>query len=122
MRLRLFDFAAIAVAAAAVAAASVAAYAPGSGEPNAIVSGDEGQWIYPLSSDAELSVAGPLGITLVQVSDGAVRVLDSPCSNKTCIAAGSVSKPGQWIACLPNKVFVRVEGGTSDDGVDAATY
>ncbi|MDP3178518.1 MAG: NusG domain II-containing protein [Spirochaetaceae bacterium] len=122
MRLRLFDFAAIVVAAAAVAAASVAAYAPGSGEPNAIVSGDGGQWIYPLSSDAEFSVAGPLGSTQIEVRDGAVRVLDSPCSNKTCISAGSVSKPGQWIACLPNKVFVRVEGGRADDGVDAATY
>jgi hypothetical protein len=122
MRLRVFDFAAIAIAVAAVAAASVAAYAPGSGEPNAIIKGEYGQWIYPLPSDAELSVQGPLGLTRVELRDGKVRILDSPCANKTCVSTGSISKPGQWIACLPNKVFVRVEGGTADDGVDAATY
>jgi hypothetical protein len=46
----------------------------------------------------------------VAIRDGAVEVLSSPCREKICVKTGKVSKPGQWIACLPNKVFVAVRG------------
>ena len=63
-----------------------------------------------LDSEATVHVPGPLGDTVVAIRDGAVEVLSSPCPEKICIKTGKVSKPGQWIACLPNKVFVAVQG------------
>jgi hypothetical protein len=37
-------------------------------------------------------------------------VLDSPCPDKICVAAGAIVRTGQFIACLPNRVSVTLEG------------
>jgi hypothetical protein len=34
----------------------------------------------------------------------------SDCPDKTCVKAGKLSQNGEWTACLPNKVFLRVIG------------
>lgn len=85
-------------------------YIGGVGTPEIAITGAEGQWTYPLDSEATIHVPGPLGDTVVAIRDGAVEVLSSPCPEKICVKTGKVSKPGQWIACLPNRVFVAVRG------------
>jgi hypothetical protein len=88
-----------------------------------VISDGKDEWLYPLDASRDVEVPGPLGTTVVEIKDGNARVLDSPCPNKTCIAAGEISLNGQWLACLPNRVFVRIEGGPSDgDTVDAGVY
>jgi len=105
-----------------VAASAIWAYGPQSGDAKVVIKAQGGEWIYPLSIDREIKVPGPLGDTLVGIHDKTVRIEDSPCPNKTCVAAGAISKAGQWIACLPNQVLVRVEGGSEDAGIDASVY
>lgn len=122
MRVRALDLAIILAAAGAVALSAVIAYGPREGRAEAVIIGRDGEWIYPLSEDRELRIAGPLGETLVLIRGKSVRIVDSPCPNKTCIASGAISQPNQWIACLPNRVLVRVEGGASEGGVDAGAY
>ena len=122
MRLKILDVAIAIAAAALIAVASVAAYGPGGGQTSAVIKGPGGEWLYPLSSDREVRVPGPLGITVVEIRGKSVRIADSPCPNKTCIAAGAIDKPGQWLACLPNQVLVSIEGRRSDEGVDASVY
>jgi hypothetical protein len=122
MRLRPLDIAAFVLAAIFVLLAAHWAYAPGTGTPEVIVSGAKGEWIYPLAVDRSVKVAGPLGLTSVEIQGKAVRITDSPCKNKLCIAMGSISSPGQWVACLPNRVFVRIEGRTAKAKIDAASY
>jgi hypothetical protein len=122
MRLRAFDALILAAGAALVAGAALWAYAPGSGTPRAVVTGAEGEWIFPLDVTREVRIAGPLGETVILIEDGTARIADSPCPNKTCAAAGALSRPGQWSACLPNKVLLRIEGGRDDDGIDAIVY
>ena len=122
MRLKALDIAIAAVAAAVVAFSALSAYGPGGGQASAILKGRSGEWVYPLAADRELRVPGPLGDTIVEIRDKKVFIEASPCPNKTCIAAGSISKPGQWLACLPNEVIVRIEGRTPEGGVDASVY
>ncbi|MBP7095074.1 MAG: NusG domain II-containing protein [Spirochaetia bacterium] len=103
------------VAAAILATAFGAVSALGArGTPRVIVSDGDSEWIYPLDVDRSLSVEGPLGVTLVVIEGGHVHVHESPCGNQTCVAAGEIERPGQWVACLPNKVFVRVDGARAD--------
>jgi hypothetical protein len=83
------------------------------GAPAAAASGEQ-QWIYPLDARATLRVPGPLGETVVVIEDGSVRVVSSPCPEKICIKTGRISKPGQWIACLPNRVFISIRGRRSE--------
>jgi hypothetical protein len=86
-----------------------AAGAPAAGVPAADMSGEQ-QWIYPLDADETVRVPGPLGDTVVVIQDGTVEVVSSPCPQKICIKTGRISKPGQWIACLPNRVFISIRG------------
>ena len=62
-----------------------------------------------------VSIPGVLGNTLVKIEDGMAFILDSPCPNKTCISAAPLRKSGDWNACLPNKVFLHIEGNDTGD-------
>ncbi len=79
------------------------------------------QWIYPLDVDRREPVEGPLGRTIVVISGGRAAVEDSPCPDKLCVHMPAIFRPGQWIACLPNRVFVRVRGSSGQD-VDELSY
>jgi hypothetical protein len=122
MRLKLLDIVIAVAAAGAIAFAAVSAYGPSGGQLSAVLKGRGGEWVYPLATDREVRVAGPLGDTVVEIRGKSVRIVDSPCPNKTCIAAGAIDKSGQWLACLPNQVFVSVVGRRSSDGIDAYVY
>lgn len=72
----------------------------------------------PLRGGAhELTVRGFQGESHVEVRDGRVRMEDSACPDKLCVKTGWISKPGQGIVCLPNRVVVEVKGG--EGGPDA---
>jgi hypothetical protein len=121
MRLRPLDIAAVLASLLIIVAFSVSAYTGGDKNPNVIIEASGQTWIYPLREDRQVTVPGPLGEELIDIKDGKAFVESSPCPNKICIQQGKISKPGQWIACLPNKVFIRITG-TSGDGVDAISY
>ena len=71
----------------------------------------EGTFLYPLDQDRVVEAKGPLGFTTVYITQSKVWVHDSPCTNKVCIAMGIIRNPGQFVACLPNRVFVKITGG-----------
>ena len=98
------------------AAGAPAAGAPAAGAPtgNGQDTGAERQWIFPLDASTTLRVPGPIGETVVVIQDGSVRVVSSPCPEKVCIKTGRISRPGQWIACLPNRVFISIRGRRSE--------
>jgi hypothetical protein len=122
VRVRPFDALAILLSFSLVAAFSLFAYSGATEAPRAVVKGEGGEWILPLDRDVEVAVEGPIGRTEVLVESGEVRIESSPCANQTCVRSGAVSKPGQWVACLPNRVFVRIEGGRKEEPVDAAAF
>ncbi|MFQ3547604.1 MAG: NusG domain II-containing protein [Termitinemataceae bacterium] len=97
-------------------------YGSSSTDPQVIIEGSGKVWVYPLSTEISVSVPGPLGITIIEIHNGDVHVVASPCKNQLCVAAGSIRKPGQWVACLPNQVFVRIEGITAKDDLDGTTW
>jgi hypothetical protein len=78
-----------------------------------------GTRVEALGGPREVEVAGPLGWTRVLIEADGARVLESPCPHKLCVAQGKVRQAGQVVACLPNRVALRVLGGDPDRGVDA---
>lgn len=119
---RPLDYLALLVAVTSVVAAGLFAYGGSSAASEVSIESDAGTFLYPLDQDRLVRVAGPLGDTIVEIEDYRVHVHDSPCRDKICIAAGWLNDTGQWTACLPNRVFVRVTGAGSEDGVDAQTF
>ena len=72
-----------------------------------------------LEAGRQLPVAGPLGDTIVELGEGEVRIVSSPCPDKICVKMGWINRPGHVVVCLPNQVLVRIEGDTRSetDGV-----
>ena len=71
-----------------------------------------------LSEDRLIPVEGPLGVTEVLIEKGKAHIRHSPCNNKICIKSGDIQYADRLIACIPNRVVVRVVG-EQQRGVDA---
>lgn len=53
------------------------------------------------------------------VADGSVSVTESGCGDKICVRTGKISRKGEAIICVPNKVVVEIKGNQTESGVDA---
>ncbi|MEN6364588.1 MAG: NusG domain II-containing protein [Rectinema sp.] len=122
-RPRILDIAAAVLGLAAVIFVSSLVYSDSRGRLMVHITGESGEWLQPLDKASDIEVPGPLGSTWVHIEGNRVHIQSSPCPNQTCVAAGDVYALNQWVACLPNTVFVRIEGEeNSGDGLDAAVY
>ena len=54
------------------------------------------------------------------IEDGQVDMIEADCPDQICVSHKSISKNGETIVCLPNKVIVEVVGGEEAD-VDAVS-
>ncbi len=61
------------------------------------------------SSYKNFEVSGPQGKTGIKIVNGTASVHNSTCRHKLCEHAGYAAKPGDMIACAPNKVLLRVD-------------
>ncbi len=82
--------------------------------------GRPGQVLALESSSRVVSVLGPLGETRVEVKEGQVRIVDSPCPRHICVSMGWISRSGETLVCIPNGLVVRIEG-KEGSGFDAVT-
>ena len=115
------DFAALLLSISVITVFSVYVYSGNSKAASVRIEAGGRVWIYPLDEDRELSIEGPIGITLILITDNTAYIKDSPCPDKLCILAGKLDKTGQWAACLPNRVFVSIEGSENED-IDDLNY
>lgn len=113
--LKPLDIVAILVVAGLVSAVSLASFSGRAGLERIVITGRSGTWIYPLDYEGRVEIPGPLGLTVVSFRGGEALIEDSPCPTKSCVQMGGIRVKGQWLACLPNEVFVRIEGGGGHD-------
>lgn len=73
-----------------------------------------------LRKDAEAAFPGTLGSSVIIVEDGRARFSSSPCRNRVCIVSGWLGRTGDFAACVPNGVSVRI--AARDDGYDSINY
>jgi hypothetical protein len=64
----------------------------------------------PLREARHLEAHGPVGRTVVEIQNGAAWVSYSDCHLHICVRTGKISQAGSVIACVPNRVVVRIEG------------
>lgn len=120
-RFRLIDITAILITLSIIAVISFQVYTDRGESQSLYIQSSVGKWVYPLDEDGTHSFRGPLGETVVAIEDGGVHVVSSPCPEKICISMGTIHRPGTWIACLPNGLFIRIEGEDAEE-LDAGTY
>lgn len=87
----------------------------------------------PLNSDTEyiisdsdaINVSAAISVSaaynVIVVSGGRVYMSEANCPDRVCVSDGAISRPGQYIVCLPNRVVVTIE---SEDGaeIDSVAY
>ena len=61
-----------------------------------------------LRKNQQVSIDGVLGKSTLQIENGKVRFIDSPCTSKVCIQKGWHNHGGDFNACLPNKVSFEI--------------
>jgi len=87
------------------------------------IQGSSQRWIFPLDAEETIAVRGPLGTTMVHIHNNEVWVESSPCTNKICMGMGHIDSKWDWIACLPNNVFIVIEGSDDiEELIDSAAW
>ncbi|MDR3019966.1 MAG: NusG domain II-containing protein [Treponema sp.] len=121
MRIRFFDISIILFAALVTVYSAYFAYLKPQGRLQVLIRGQGREWVFPLDAEEKITVTGQLGDTVARIGGGRAWVESSPCENQTCVAAGVISRHGQWAACLPNGVLVILQGSGGED-VDAISW
>ena len=121
---------------AASAALTLSHGEAGSGAKVIIESGGDLYARYPLAEDRTVIVPAPKqnaidapaadpGDTasaqydyynVVVISGGTVSVTEASCKNQVCVKHGAISRPGESIVCLPNRMVVRIENSSEEGG------
>ena len=70
---------------------------------------------FPLDEDTVYNIGGYHGgENILEVKDGKAHLTDASCPDKLCVNMGYISKTGQSIICLPNKVVIEIKGNTEE--------
>ena len=91
------------------------AYIKPQGQPQVLIRGQGSEWLFPIEASEIIIVSGPLGDTTVRIDENHAWIESSPCENQTCVAAGLLTRHGQWTACLPNNVVLMIQGSVSGE-------
>ena len=91
----------------------------GDGAAAEILSDGQTVGVYPLDRDRIIPVSGEYGENTVCIRGGEVFVTGASCPGGDCMAHAPISKAGESIVCLPNRLIVRITGEAS--GPDAVT-
>ncbi len=74
--------------------------------------------LYPLNIDTDIR----LDHNTIHIEDGQVSVADADCPDRLCVNQGSISKPGQTIACLPGRTVIQIMASDPSDTSFPITY
>ena len=69
---------------------------------------------YSLSANGTYPLNG--GTNILVIEDGRAYLIDANCPDKLCVHQGKISRTGEVITCLPNKLTVTVFG--AEESVD----
>lgn len=58
------------------------------------------------------------GYNLVEIGDGEVRVIEADCPDQLDVKQGYISKVGEVIVCLPNRLVVEIKGIGTETEID----
>jgi len=67
----------------------------------------------PLTAKRVVEVAGPLGVTRIEVDAGRARVASDPGPRQYCVKQGWLTIPDAMAICAPNQVSLTLVGRSS---------
>jgi hypothetical protein len=64
-----------------------------------------------LLENAEISVPGPLGSSIISIQNHQARITSDPSPRQYCVRQGWLKNAGEIAICLPNQVSIELTGG-----------
>ena len=71
------------------------------------------QGVYSLSEDQDIEING--GTNRLKIRNSTADMTEADCPDKLCVNQRAVSKNGESIICLPNKVIVTVDSSENSE-------
>jgi hypothetical protein len=88
-----------------------------------LIQDSEGESLYSMAETRDVVIEGPAGKSIIHIEGGRAAFTYGDCQDQLCVHMGDIQGSGEWAACLPNQVFITIEGGPEDEeGVDAGVY
>lgn len=66
----------------------------------------------------QIPIKTEYGYNLLEIDDGRVRVIEADCPDKLDVKQGYISKVGEVIVCLPNKLVIEIKGASTETDID----
>ncbi|MBE6731541.1 MAG: NusG domain II-containing protein [Ruminococcaceae bacterium] len=100
----------------------IASFNQSEGSEVVVTVGNEEYGRFPLNIDKKLTITVDdetnLQYNVLVIENGSADIIEASCPDGICEDHLPISKSGETIVCLPNKVVVRIE--SDKDGVDIA--
>ena len=80
-----------------------------------VTSGEQTCFVANLDQYGQTDLEGPLGKTRLVIDEHGAYVTGSPCPRKLCISMGPAKYSGDLLACIPNRIMVRIENSDRDE-------
>lgn len=65
-----------------------------------------------------IPIKSDYGYNLIEIGDGKVRVIEADCPDQLDVKQGYISKVGEIIVCLPNRLVVEIKGVGVETEID----
>ena len=73
---------------------------------------------YPLDKDGIHILHGShLGTNKLVIKDGEAYIEEASCPDKQCVKQGKISKAGEMLVCLPNRVVIKIVDANEEEPV-----
>ncbi len=86
---------------------SIVLLIPFSKQGSRVVVKQDNKIVYNESININKTVDTPTNTVIIK--DGIVYISNATCKNQVCVNTGKISKKGESIICLPNKVIVEIK-------------
>ena len=73
----------------------------------------------PLNENNEIIIENGNMKNIIVIENGEVYMKDANCDKGLCLRQDKISRPGESIVCLPNKVKVSITGNKEENDIDA---
>ena len=70
----------------------------------------------------QIVIESKYGYNLIEIGDEKVRVIEANCPDKIDVKQGFISKIGESIICLPNRMVVEIKGMEKDEQIDIMNH
>lgn len=69
-----------------------------------------------------IPIESEFGYNLIELGDEEVRVIDADCPDQIDVKQGYISRIGETIVCLPNRMVVEIKGMDKNEEIDIMNH